>query len=91
MNILDCILLLFGATFVYAGVLIASQNAVAAAIVVLIGVLLSIRPVVRLVRYFQITFGGGFGVQLKNGKRGGKRRGHLKIVKTEKEKPPTYH
>jgi hypothetical protein len=87
--IIDSLLLFFGATFVYAGMLLSSRDPQTSLSVAAIGVVLSIRPIVRLIRYLRGSADAGSG-QGRSGSRR-KRGGHLKIVKSDKEKPPTYH
>ena len=89
----DSILLFSGVTFVYAGILLSSQNGLAALCFVAIGIVLSIRPLAHIYRLLsESTVSGKTGQdRRKRPGRSRKRNTHLNIVDPDNKEPPTYH
>jgi hypothetical protein len=83
------VLFIFGAAFIYAGILMASQNASAGIVSALVGILMIIKPSVDAIRRFR-ALSGGMTASSRKAPGGGKKR-HLKLVKTENEQKPTIH
>ncbi|GKT09475.1 hypothetical protein [Desulforhabdus sp. TSK] len=90
-GMLDFILLFFGATLVYAGLLMGAQDIQAGIASGVMGACLSVRPLMRLWGWARVA--GGIG-----GRHQGKRRKphpHIQIVRRpdedEEHRPPTYH
>lgn len=88
---LDFILLFLGVTLVYAGLLMGTQDIHAGIASSVMGVCLSVRPLIHLWGWAGVV--GGIG-----GRRPGKRRKphpHIQIVRRpdedEDHRPPTYH
>jgi hypothetical protein len=81
-------LLIFGATFIYAGFLMSGESTAAGIVSALIGAALLAKPALGV--YYLIR---GVPDRGDRNPKGGGRRGksRLKIVKPEKDKPPTIH
>jgi hypothetical protein len=83
------VLFIFGATFIYAGILMSSQDASAGIVSALVGILMIIKPSVDAIQRFRALSGG---VTISSHKAPGRRKKrHLTLVKTENKEKPTIH
>jgi hypothetical protein len=84
-------LFLFGTTLIYTGFLASGRNLTTGLAVAFTGLIFIIKPALEAVRYCQANFGGGPRPQGNKTEREVKtRKVHLKIVKSEDDKP-TIH
>ena len=85
---IDFILSFFGATFIYAGMLMAYQDAAFAMGSAILGLILIARPLIRFIRFAGKTFGKGAVAQ-------GRRKNERQVPKSgwrrEDDTKPTYH
>jgi hypothetical protein len=88
---ISAVLLFFGITLIYTGFLASGRDPITGLAVALTGLILIIKPALEAVRYCQTNFGGGPRPQGNKTERKVKtRKVHLKIVKSEDDKP-TIH
>jgi len=88
---ISLVLLFLGATFTYTGFLASGRDPITGLTVALTGLILIIKPALEAVRYCQTNFGGGPRPQgTKTERKVKTKKVHLKIVKSEDDKP-TIH
>ena len=86
---MSAVLLLFGATFIYAGILMSPTDSGAGIACALVGLLLIVKPCWDVVQRLRARPGHNTKAGRRN--RGQGKERHLKLVKRDEEQPPTIH
>jgi hypothetical protein len=86
---ISIILSIFGATFIYAGILAFPQDSRAGIVCALVGLLMVVKPSRDAIQRLRALSGSAPKAGHKDRGRGKKR--HLKVVKTENKHKPTIH
>jgi hypothetical protein len=84
----SAILLVFASILVYTGILTFDRDSAAGIACLALGIILSVNPLLRLIRQFGILPAR----KSSERPRSGRKKSHLKIVKPDDDKrPPTIH
>jgi len=86
--VIDFILSFLGVTFMYAGMLMISQDVVMGIGSAIVGFILTVRPFIRFIRFARATFGTALITQSYRNYEREMAKGHSR---QDGDKKPTYH